>query len=337
MPLPFEHGWLLWYSFSMKYRSLGKTGYRVSEIGFGTWGLGRDMWKGAEDGTSMRALHEAVDDGVNFVDTALVYGHGHSEKLVGRLLSERSERIYVATKISPKNRIWPATGSLSEVFPASYIRQCTELSLRNLGVEQIDVQQLHVWDSSWLEQAEWFDALSQLREEGKIAHFGVSINDHEPDSALELVRSGKIDSVQVIFNVFDQSPLDRLFPLCAESRVGVIVRVPFDEGGLTGKIRPDTVFPARDWRNLYFQGKRKEEVYERVGKLESLLEEGEDLPMLALRFCLHPDAVSTVIPGMRSVEHVRANTAVSELPPFPVSRLRALHRHRWIRNFYPPA
>lgn len=294
------------------------------------------MWKGAQDSDSLKALHTAVDEGVNFIDTALAYGNGHSEKLVGQLVREREERIYVATKIPPRNQIWPARGSLDEVFPPDYIRSCTERSLKNLDTEQIDLIQLHVWSPEWLSDESWYECLSELKQEGKLAFFGVSINDHEPDSAIDLVRSGKVDTVQVIYNIFDQSPEDHLFPACQESGVGVIARVPFDEGSLTGKITPDTTFPSGDWRNLYFKGDRKREVFERVKQLGTLLDGSvRTLPELALRFCLSAEAVSSVIPGMRSVSHVKENTSVSDKGRLPEELLSRLRDHRWVRNFYP--
>ncbi|MDA2937397.1 aldo/keto reductase [Acidobacteria bacterium AH-259-A15] len=320
----------------MRYRRLGRTGYEVSEIGFGTWGIGKQMWRGGDDSESLRALHRAVDQGLNFIDTALAYGQGHSERLVGRFLKERKERIYVATKAPPKNQIWPARGSLEEVFPHDHIVKCTEMSLRNLDVETIDLLQLHVWNSSWIRENEWHETLEQLQEQGKVAHFGVSINDHQPNSALEVVQSGKIDTVQVIYNIFDQSPQERLFPLCLEKQVGVIARVPFDEGALTGDITPETEFPKKDWRNLYFQGGRKRQVYARVEKLRELLDgEARTLPELALKFCLHHQALGTVIPGMRSVKHVEANIAVSDQARLSQEMTHKLQEHRWKKNFYP--
>lgn len=295
------------------------------------------MWKGSQDEESMRALHAAIDAGINFVDTALVYGNGHSEKLVGRLLKERTERVYVATKIPPKNFRWPSGGSISEAFPRDHIVRSVEQSLQNLGVEKVDLIQLHVWNADWLYEDEWYSALCELRDAGKLSYFGVSIDDHEPDSALDLVRSGKVDTVQVIFNIFDQSPADHLLGACAESQVGVIVRVPFDEGSLTGKINPSTTFPKGDWRNRYFAGDRKEQVYTRVQRLASLLgAEAQTLPELALKYCLYPDEVSTVIPGMRTVKHVNANATVTAATRLSKETVERLREHRWDRNFYPP-
>ena len=320
----------------MRYRKLARTGYEVSEIGYGAWGIGKHLWIGAEDSESLRALHRAVDQGVNFIDTALAYGDGHSERLVSQILREREERIYVATKVPPKNGSWPARGTLEEAFPAPYIIQCAERSLRNLGVEAIDLLQLHVWDPSWIEDSQWYDALKELQAEGKIVRLGISINDHQPNSALELVQSGKIDTVQVIYNIFDQACEDQLLSLCLEKDVGVIARVPFDEGALTGNLTPETKFPKKDWRNFYFKGDRKRQVHERVQALSELLGgEIPTLPNLALRFCLHHEAVSTVIPGMRSVEHVEANVSASDGTALSEQMIGNLRKHRWDKNFYP--
>ncbi len=320
----------------MRYRKLGRTGYEVSEIGYGAWGIGKHLWVGAEDSESLRALHRAVDQGLNFIDTALAYGDGHSERLISQVLREREERIYVATKVPPKNGSWPARGTLEEAFPAPYIIQCVERSLRNLGVEVIDLLQLHVWDPSWIEDSQWYDTFKDLQAKGKIGHLGISINDHQPNSALELVRSGKIDTVQVIYNIFDQACEDQLLTLCLEKDVGVIARVPFDEGALTGTITSETKFPKKDWRNFYFKGDRKGQILDRVQELTQLLEEEvPTLPQLALRFCLHHDAVSTVIPGMRSVEHVEANLAASDQTALSSEMIRNLRKQRWDKNFYP--
>lgn len=321
----------------MKYRPFGKTGINVSEIGYGAWGIGGAMWQGATDEESMRALHKAIDMGVNFVDTALVYGDGHSEGLVGRLVRERKERIYVATKVPPKNGQWPARKGvdLNETFPHDYIIKKTEQSLKNLNLDFVDIQQFHVWDDEWTDQAEWSDAISKLKEEGKIRHFGVSINDHQPENALKLAASGKVDTFQVIYNIFDQAPEDKLFPFCKEKNIGVIVRVPLDEGGLAGFITPDTVFPAGDFRNSYFKGDRKKEIVDRVAKLMQISgAEARNIAELALRFVLSHPAVSTVIPGMRSTKNVEANCGLSDGKLLSVKLLSELKKHRWVRDFY---
>jgi aryl-alcohol dehydrogenase-like predicted oxidoreductase len=321
----------------MKYRTLGRTGLEVSEISFGAWGIGGGMWQGSDDAEALGALHKAVDLGINFIDTALAYGEGHSERLIGRFLKERKERVYIATKIPPKNQLWPARkGSLvTESFPKSYIIECSEKSLKNLGVNCLDVQQFHVWLDEWLHQGDWWDAILKLKEQGKIKAFGVSINDHAPETALELGRSGLANTFQVIYNIFDQSPEEKLFPLCLEKNIGVIVRVPFDEGSLTGKVTPETTFPDRDWRNRYFRGDRKMQVWERMQRLQKLLDgEAKTLPELALRFCLSNPVVSTIIPGMRTVNHVQTNAAVSDGRLLSDALRTELRHHSWQRNFY---
>ncbi len=321
----------------MNHRRLGRTGLEVSEVGYGAWGIGGSGWLGAQDDESLRALELALDSGINLIDTALGYGDGHSEQLVGQAVRSRSETVYVATKIPPKNRLWPArTGThADEAFPADHVRACTEQSLRNLGLEAIDVQQFHVWDDAWVDQGDWREAIEDLRSEGKIRFFGVSINDHEPANALGLIRAGLTDTVQVIYNAFDQSPEDELFPACREHDVGVLARVPLDEGGLTGRITPDTEFPEGDFRARYFRDDRKREVYERAQAIADDLGVGEDgLAELALRYILSAPEVSSVIPGMRSVRNVERNVAVADgrgLDPGQVERLKP---HRWERTFY---
>lgn len=323
----------------MNYQKLGRTGLEVSEIGFGAWGIGKSMWIGAEDDESLHALSRAIDLGLNFIDTALAYGDGHSEQLVGQVLKERDEGIYVATKVPPKNMQWPALAgtSYAEVFPTDWVLACTERSLRNLDVDQLDLQQFHVWLDEWAEEPEWHETVQMLKDRGLIRHFGISINDHQPANALAGIRTGLIDTVQVIYNIFDQSPEEELFPACQEHDVGVLARVPLDEGGLTGKITPATTFPKDDWRNSYFRDDRKQQVYERAQALEELLVGSGvagDLPEAALRFCISHPAVSTVIPGMRKIRHVEANCAVSDQGALPANILQELKTHAWPRNFY---
>jgi aryl-alcohol dehydrogenase-like predicted oxidoreductase len=319
----------------MNYRPLGRTGLEVSEIGYGAWGIGQHMWIGADDEESLRALDRAIDLGLNFIDTALAYGNGHSEQLVGQTVRKRSETVYVATKIPPRNLQWPArAGSpADDAFPGEHIRACTERSLRNLGLERIDVQQFHVWHDDWLDQGDWLDTVEALKREGKIRCFGVSINDHAPDTALGLVRSGRADTVQVIHNVFDQSPEDELFPAAQEHQVGVIARVPFDEGGLTGSITPETEFPEGDFRGHYFRGDRKQQVADRVAAIvDDLGIRSDQIAETALRYVLSHDAVSTVIPGMRSLRNVERNLALHD--GLPREQVERLHAHRWLRDFY---
>jgi aryl-alcohol dehydrogenase-like predicted oxidoreductase len=321
----------------MQYRRLGKTGFRISEVGFGAWGIGGSMWIGAKDEESIAALHAAIETGVNFIDTALVYGDGHSETLVGQVVRARSERIYVATKVPPKNGHWPALPGdrLADTFPSSYIVDCTEQSLRNLKLDCIDLQQLHVWRDEWMEEQGWLETLRKLKVQGKVRAIGVSINDHEPDSALRLVESGVIDAIQVIYNIFDQAPAKQLLPACLQHDVGVLARCPYDEGGLTGAITPATTFPKGDWRNEYFKGDRKAQVADRVAPLKQLLgPEANTLPELALRYCLSHPAVSTVIPGMRTRAHVLANCAASDGRRLSDGLLTSLAHHAWQRNFY---
>jgi aryl-alcohol dehydrogenase-like predicted oxidoreductase len=321
----------------MRFRTLGRTGLEVSELGYGAWGIGQTMWIGADDEESLQALRRAIELGVNFIDTALGYGNGHSEELVGRIVRESSETVRVATKMPPKNMQWPAQPGVraEEAFPADWVVECTERSLRNLGLETVDVQQMHVWSDEWVGQGDWLEAVERLKRDGKIRFFGVSINDHQPANALELVRSGVVDTVQVIYNVFDQSPEDELFPAVQEANVGVIVRVPFDEGSLTGRITPDAEFPEGDFRNNYFRDDRKVEVWDRVQAIaRGLAIATPELPEHALRFCLSHPAVSTVIPGMRTVRNVEANAAAVENGPLSERDLETLREHRWVRNFY---
>jgi aryl-alcohol dehydrogenase-like predicted oxidoreductase len=322
----------------MHYRKLGRTGFDVSEVGYGAWGISGKQWIGASDRDSMAALNRALDEGINFIDTALAYGDGHSEKLVGRVVSESNRRIYVATKVPPKNRLWPARPGIGidEVFPYDYIVRSTEESLRNLGRDAVDLQQLHVWNPDWLDRDEWRRAFEDLKTSGKVRAIGVSINDHQPDSAIDLIKTGLIDTVQVIYNVFDQTPERNLFPACIEHNIGVLARVPFDEGALTGRINQRTTFPDGDFRNSYFRGDRKLQVEQRVAAImaDVGLDDISSLPPVAMRFCLSHPAVSTVIPGMRSLSSVDSNVMASGQGPLPASILDILHKHAWDRNFY---
>ena len=323
----------------MRYRELGKTGMSVSEIGYGAWGIGGSMWIGADERESVRALHRAIDLGVNFIDTAR--GYGESERIVGGVLRDRSgEGLVVATKIPPMNRVWPAPSGLdpADTFPGKHIRESLETSLRASGLEAFDVVQFHVWSDEWVGRGDWLETVDALRREGKLRHFGVSINDYQPSNAIELVRSGNVDSVQVIYNVFHQEPAERLFPACIEHGVGVIVRVALDEGGLTGRIAADTVFPDGDFRNRYFGGDRRSQVASHVAALRADLGIGPDeVAETALRFVLAQEAVSTVIVGMRTTANVERNAALSDGQRLSEERLAKLAGHRWERNFYQPA
>lgn len=320
----------------MRDRPLGTSGLRVSEIGLGTWGMG-GMWGPPDDRLAITTMLRAMELGVTLFDTALAYGDGHSEQLIARAFREAGRRVTVATKVPPKNHVWPAKAGtpLREAFPRDWIIRCTERSLRNLETDTIDIQQLHVWADGWMDDPEWAETLHDLKAQGKIHVIGVSINDHDPASALRLTRSGLVRSLQVIHNLFDQTPADELFPVAEAQHVGIIARCPFDEGGLTGTLRPDTVFHKDDWRRDYFQGDRLRETIERAERFRFLIRgEVTSLSQAALKFCLSHPAVSTVIPGMRRPAHVEENCAVSDgrlFSPAERERARAL---AWSRNFY---
>jgi aryl-alcohol dehydrogenase-like predicted oxidoreductase len=322
----------------MHYRKLGRTNFEVSLVGYGSWGIGGKQWLGSGDKQAMASLHAALQNGINFFDTALAYGDGHSESLIGRLKRDAEVNFVIATKVPPKNMLWPARPgiAINEVFPRDYVVACTERSLKNLDVETIDLQQLHVWNPEWLDSEEWRRGFEDIKRTGKVRAVGVSINDHQPESALALIKTGLIDTVQVIYNIFDQSPERELFPLCLQNDIGVIARVPFDEGSLTGHINEFTQFPEGDFRNLYFSGNRKKEVHDRVLAIcEELGIPMEHIPEIALRFCISHPAVSSVIPGMRRVTSVENNAAAVGQGPLPPNTLAVLARHSWDRNFYP--
>ena len=311
----------------------------VSEIGYGAWQIGGNMWGDVSDERARAALRAAIDSGVDFFDTALAYGNDRSEQLVGRVLRDARvlDDVRIATKVPPLNREWPARADarLRDVFPMRWIRECAERSLRNLRREPIDLLQLHVWADAWTDDNEWVDAMLELREAEKIRAFGVSLNSHEPDSGVRVVASGRIDSVQVIYNVFDDTAATELFPAAAENDVAVIVRVPLDEGSLAGTLRDDTTFADEDWRATYFTPDRLPETAARVEKLRPVLQtRDQTLAQGALRFCLTPPEVSTVIVGSTNAAHVADNAAVSELGPLDEETLDRLKAHRWARNFY---
>lgn len=321
----------------MQYRKLGRTGIEVSDIGYGAWGIGGKQWLGGTDDESLLALRRAIELGVNLIDTALAYGDGHSEQLVGDAVRAAGRRIYVATKVPPKNRVWPAQSGtpLDDVFPYDYIIASAEESLRNLKLDTIDLLQLHVWTDEWVGRDEWRRAFEDLRKSGKVQSVGVSATEHDPDSALAIMRTGLIDAVQVIYNIFDQTPEAQMFPLAEQMNIGILARVPLDEGALTGNITESTTFDPGDFRDFYFHGaQRKRQVVEHVDALRRDLGEGVSLPDTALRFCLSHPAVSSVIPGMRSRRHVESNVAQSELGALPEATRTLLKRHAWDRNFY---
>ncbi len=320
----------------MRYRKLGRTGLSVSEIGFGAWGIGKAMWVGADDQKSLHSLKAARDRGANFFDTALAYGTGHSEQLIAQAFG-RSPDIVIASKVPPKNMIWPAYRGtpLNEAFPKTYVLSCLDQTLRNLRRDAVDLYQFHVWSDEWASQPEWLETVRQIHDSGKTRFIGISINDHEPTNVIRALDTGLVDAVQVIYNIFDQSPEDALFPYCRAHDIGVLARVPFDEGGLTGHVRPETTFPKGDFRNDYFTAERKQEVWGRVQKIaQDAAVPLERLPEVALRFCLSDPAVSTVIPGMRTPEHVDSSTAVSDMGPLPAGVLEKMRAHRWVKNYY---
>lgn len=323
----------------MEYKSLVKTLPSISVLGHGTWGMG-GMWGPRDDRQAIESLLLSFENNINFIDTALAYGKGHSEGLVSSALKKKpkSQDIVVATKVPPYNHKWPGqSDSLAhQTFPKDHVISCTEQSLKNLKLEALDLQQFHVWHDDWLEYDGILEAIHALKKSGKIKAFGVSINDHAPQTALKLVESGLVDTVQVIYNIFDQSPEDELFPLCEKHKVGVIARVPFDEGGLTGAIHPQTTFHKKDWRHVYFTPERLESLYQKVTELKKIAYDHQmTLPELALRFCLSHKAVTTVIPGMRKSEHILSNLEAIQKGPLPTEILKTLKKHRWIRNFYP--
>ena len=321
----------------MEYKKFSKSDVEVSRLGYGTWGIGKTMWIGADDKESKKVLRKAIDLGINFFDSALVYGMGHSEKLIGQAEKESGKELFITSKIPSKRFEWPAkdSSSLKESFPIDHIISNTEKSLRNLNRDHIDLQQFHVWNDQWAEQDEWKEAIYRLKKDGKVRYFGISINDHQPENGILAGESGLIDSFQVIFNLFDQAPADKLLPFCQEKNISVIARVPFDEGSLTGNINPDTTFPPKDFRNHYFRGDRKQEVWDKVQQIQQVAaEETESLAEAALRYLISFDAVTTVIPGMRKQRNLLANVDAVKKSALTPELMESLKQFRWIRNFY---
>lgn len=320
----------------MNYRTLGRTGFEISEIGFGGWAIGGG-WGSQDDGDSVKALHEALDRGVNFIDTAAGYGEGRSERVIGKVLRDRSERIYVATKTPPSPGPWPPTPycRAEERYSEKYLRESVEERLRNLGVDAIDVLQLHTWTRAWNRAPYPLEILARLKQEGKVLSYGISTPEDDQNSVIDLMRQGLIDTVQVIYNVFEQEPAAELLPVAQENNVGIIVRVAFDEGALTGKYTEKTTFEQDDFRNNYFAGDRLSRTVRRVDAIKKELGE---LPLsmaqVALLFVLAHPAVSSVIPGIRTVEQARLNTAVSELGALDEETLAILRKHAWRRAFW---
>jgi aryl-alcohol dehydrogenase-like predicted oxidoreductase len=323
----------------MKTRRLGGTGFTVSEIGFGAWAIG-GSWGTQDETESVRALHAALDNGLTFIDTAAGYGDGRSERIIGKVLKERGrtrENIVVATKTPPLPGPWPPSPycRAEERFPEKYIRESVDERLRNLGTDAVDVLQLHTWTRAWNRQPEPLNVLARLKKEGKVRSYGISTPEQDQNCVVDLMRRGLIDTVQVIYNIFEQEPAAELLPVALEQNVGIIVRVAFDEGSLTGKFTKETTFETDDFRNRYFAGDRLARTVERVARIEEDVKgSGMTMPQIALKFVLAHPAVSTVIPGIRNVRQAELNTAVSDLPDLSGETLERLHKHLWQRGHW---
>jgi aryl-alcohol dehydrogenase-like predicted oxidoreductase len=317
----------------MRYRSLGSTGFQVSEIAHGLWGMG--MWPDSDDAESLAALQLSADSGCNFFDSAWAYGEGKSDSLLGRTLAKNpAKRMYAASKVAPKNRQWPASPTVPyrEVFPSEYALDSAERIREKIGVDTIDLLQFHVWDDHWAADPDFRRSVEQLKSQKLIQSFGLSLNRWEPENGIEAIRTGLVDVVQVIYNVFDQAPEDRLFQECIEKNIGVIARVPLDEGSLGGKMSRETRFTENDWRSRYFNAENLAETMDRVDSLKRILPAAMSLPEMSLRFILSHPAVSTVIIGMRKADHVRANIAASDAGPLNRAQIEQLRSHRWDRK-----
>jgi len=317
----------------MRFRTFGRTGWQVSEIGYGMWGLAG--WTGSDDDESLKSLHRAVELGCNFFDTAWAYGRGHSETLLGQLVGAYPDKkLYVASKIPPKNFKWPAEPkyALDDCYPPDHIRQYVESSLQNLGLSQLDLIQFHTWDDSWATDTRWQRMLDDLKQEGLVLAAGISIDRWEPANAIQALRTGCIDAVQVIYNIFDQNPEDELFPVCRELNIGVIARVPFDEGTLTGTLTLDSKWPEGDWRNSYFVPENLKASVERAEALRPTIPADMKMPEMALRFILSNPDVSTIIPGMRKLKNTEMNIATSDAGNLSPKLIQKLRAHRWDRK-----
>ena len=305
----------------------------VSEIGHGLWGMGD--WSGSSDASSADALAASHEQGCTFYDSASAYGEGRSDALLGSLIeSDPSATFVAAGKVPPKNLKWPASSSdaFSDVFPLDHVLEYAEESRRRMRVSAIDLLQLHVWDDAWAGDREFHRVATAVKERGIAKHFGISLNRWEPQNGIHAMRTGLVDAVQVIYNIFDQAPEDELFPACDALGVGVIARVPLDEGSLTGHMTLDTTFPADDWRSLYFGPENLPPTIRRVEALKKIVPAGMTMPELALRFILQHKSVSTIAVGMRTRAHVSANVAVSDGVRLDDSVMEELRKHRWDRT-----
>lgn len=317
----------------MRYRRFGRTEWQVSEIGYGMWGMAG--WTGSEDAESLASLQRSIDLGCNFFDTAWAYGDGHSEELLGKTLrANPGKKLYIATKVPPKNRRWPSKRefSLDVSYPPDYVFEYVDKSLKNLGSDSLDLIQYHTWEDKWLDEERTIRTIEQLRSSGKVRAVGVSLNRWEPWNGLRAVQSGLIDAVQVIYNIFDQNPEDELFPACRAHNVGVIARVPFDEGSLTGTLTVESKWPAGDWRGTYFVPENLLSSVEHADALKPLVPPSSSMAEMALRFILNNSDVATIIPGMRKLRHVESNLAASGKGPLPGALHEELRKHRWDRQ-----
>jgi aryl-alcohol dehydrogenase-like predicted oxidoreductase len=315
------------------YRKFGRTNWQVSEIGYGMWGMAG--WTGSDDAESLASLQRSIDLGCNFFDTAWAYGDGHSEELLGKALrANPGKKLCVATKVPPKNRRWPSQRefSLEVSYPPEYVFEYVDKSLRNVGVETLDLIQYHTWEDQWLDDDRTVRTIEQLRANGKVQHVGISLNRWEPWNGIRAVKSGFIDAVQVIYNIFDQNPEDELFPACRAHDVGIIARVPFDEGSLTGTLTLQSTWPADDWRSTYFVSENLRSSVEHADALKPLVPAGSTMAEMALRFILNNSDVATIIPGMRKIKNVEANIAASDKGPLPAPLHSELRKHRWVRQ-----
>jgi aryl-alcohol dehydrogenase-like predicted oxidoreductase len=317
----------------MKYRRFGRTNWQVSEIGYGMWGMAG--WTGSDLDEVNRALRRSVELGCNFFDTAWGYGAGKSEAILGHLVRDFPDRkLYTATKIPPKNFKWPSRReyTVNDCFPPEHVEKYVTSSLQNASLASFDLMQLHTWEDQWLQDDRWYHKLSDLKSQGLFQAIGISLNRWEPWNGVKAVRSGLIDCVQVIYNIFDQNPLDELFPACREHDVGVIARVPFDEGTLTGTLTKASTWPANDWRSTYFVPENLNASVDRADALRPLIPAGMSMAEMALRFTISEPTVGTVIPGMRSIKNVEANMAASDAGALPADLLKELAKHRWVRQ-----
>jgi aryl-alcohol dehydrogenase-like predicted oxidoreductase len=320
----------------MKYRKFGNTGLKVSEIGFGAWAIG-GSWGDQREQDSLEALETALDRGVNFIDTAAGYGNGKSERIIGEFLKSRSETVYVCTKTPPAEGKWPPSPycRIEERYSEKYLRENVEDRLSNLQVESLDVLLLHTWTRAWNDRPIALEILQKMKSEGLIKQIGISTPEHDQNCVIQLMRDGMVDVLQVIYNIFEQEPAAQLFPVALETGTGIIVRVAFDEGVLTGKYTGNETFGPDDFRSNYFAGDRLERGVKRTEKIKKEFQKSAySMPELALKFALTHEAVSTVIPGIRNRNQAVQNTAISELPEISEDMMLRLHDHSWNRGFW---